>query len=130
MYEYKYVSQLIFFYTVFINKLKNNIMEQKIIQVRSITKDRYLRDHLSKFFRSNNFNIQYINIIVKFSGDSDSNFYSLSKLTCIDLNNLSAKFSYINQVIKKFNNLGEAYESKTSINNKILILYKEIDDRG
>ena len=34
------------------------------------------------------------------------------------------------QVIKNFNNLSDAYESNTSIINKIFILYTEIDERG
>ena len=43
---------------------------------------------------------------------------------------MSEKVNFVNQVVTKFNNLTDAYESKTSINNKILILYKEIDERG
>nr|YP_009690340.1 DNA polymerase family B [Fomitiporia mediterranea]QEG57120.1 DNA polymerase family B [Fomitiporia mediterranea] len=105
-------------------------MKLHTIKIRSILKERYLRDHLTKFFRTNNFNTQYIDLIVKISGDSDSIFYSLSKFTSIDLNNMPEKVNFVNQVVKKFNILSDAYESKTSINNKILIYYKEVDERS
>ena len=100
-------------------------MNTKIIRVRSILNERYVRDHLTKFFRTTLSNYQYVDIIIKGSGYSEEIFYSLSKLTTLDVNNITEKNNFINQVILNFNKLDESYETNRSINNKIYINYKE-----
>lgn len=105
-------------------------MKIKQILIKSLLTSKIFREHLFKFFRSSIFSSQYIDVIVKVSGDNESIFYSLGKLTTLDLNNMSEKVKYVDHVIEKFNNLADEYESKKTINNKIYIYYKETDGIG
>lgn len=102
-------------------------MKLKIINIKSLLTSKVLREHIFNFFRGTEFNSQFINIIVKVSGDNDSIFYSLSNIVTINVNNLSEKITFVNSVEEKFNNLSEEYESTKTINNKIFIYYDDVD---
>lgn len=95
-------------------------MKLKIIKIKSLLKPKVLREHIFKFFRVTKFNSQYVDILLKVSGDSDSIYYNLSKLITLDITNLSEKINFVDSVEVKFNNLSEEYESTKTIDNKIL----------
>ena len=73
-------------------------MKIKIINIKGLLNSKLLREHIFKFFRLTDFNSQYVEIIVKVSGDNDSIFYSLSNLTTLDIFNLSEKINYVGSV--------------------------------
>lgn len=99
--------------------------------MKSILNARYIRDHISKFLRKTVFNSQYLSIYVRVSGDNGSIFYTLGTKTVIDLNNNEDKIKYVNKVVSRFNGLdSDAYNTKTSTGNKLLIYYIESDKKG
>lgn len=111
-------------------KQLTNVLNMKVIQIKSIMKTKYLRDHIFNIFRTHKFNSQYIDIIVKISGDKDSIFYSLGKIVTLDLNNMDEKTNYVNHVTSKFSKLGDEYGANRTLNNKLIIYFYETNLRG
>lgn len=106
-------------------------MNTKTITLRSILNDRYIRDHILKFFRTTKFNSQYLSIYIRVSGDNGSIFYTLGSKSVIDLNNNDDKIKYVDTVISRFNGLdSDAYNTKTSIGNNLVIYYLDSDKKG
>lgn len=105
-------------------------MKIKIINIKTLISNKVLREHIFKFFRLTKFNTEFIEVLIKVSGDNDTIFYSLSKMVTLNITNLNEKINFVDSVELKFNNLSDEYESTKTINNKIFIYYRESDKTG
>ena len=64
-------------------------MQIKTIHIKNILSSQLIRDHVLRFFRNTIINSQYIDFLVKIAWDNESIFYSLSRLTTLDITNIS-----------------------------------------